>query len=236
MAGCPLQGAAVAGAQQRAVAGCVRRCQGAQDAARLPGHGLAVVQQGNVRAEQRKQVLAGKRVVGAAQNQGVNLPIFSAKLAYGAYVVCAKRYRFVSIFALDGIGQTIAGLADKIGLAVQGFEQRAKFGAAQRATGRHHADAPGLAVGQCRFERRLHADDGQAWVLLAQHVNGGGGGGVAGHDQRLDAVLSAQVAGDGARTLDHVGVVTLAIGGVAAVRQVNKIFMGQLGAQGAQHT
>ena len=51
-----------------------------------------------------------------------------------------------------------------------------------------HADASGAGQSHRRLEGRLHADDRQVGVLCAQQVYGGGGGRVAGDDQRLDAM------------------------------------------------
>lgn len=84
--------------------------------ARLTCDRFAVIDQLDIGPHLFAQVFADKRVVGAAQHQRVDLPNFSAKLTDGLRVICTQCYYFCSVFALDGISQTIAGLANEIGL------------------------------------------------------------------------------------------------------------------------
>ena len=81
-----------------------------------------------------------------------------------------------------------------------------------------------------RLERGLYADDGQLWVFLAQQVDGGGCGGVAGHHQGLGA-QTHQVVGEGASSADDMGRITFAVGCVAAVGHIHKALAWQLSAQ-----
>ncbi len=67
-------------------------------------------------------------------------------------------------------------------------------------------------------------------MLGAQQVDGRGRGRVAGDHQRLYALVP-QMGGEGARAGDHMGLVPLAIGRVAAVGDVDEVVVRQLGAQ-----
>ncbi len=149
-----------------------QRVVGFQQALRLPRHRCAAVDQLHLRPEQGTQFRGGKRVVGAAQHQRVDLSGFMAKLADSPCVFCAERFYFDSILALDGICQAVAGLQDEVSLALQGIEQDTELGAFQRAARGHDADAPGLAQLRGRLERRFDTDDGQLRVLLAQQLDG----------------------------------------------------------------
>jgi len=68
-----------------------------------------------------------------------------------------------------------------------------------------------------------------------QAVDGQGGGGVAGHHQRVDPVHLPQPLHDGLRPLCHPVRASLAVGRVQAVGQVGEAHARQLGAQGPQH-
>ena len=76
------------------------------------------------------------------------------------------------------------------------------------------------------FDGGLHANDGKRGKFLAQSMNGRRRGSVAGHHQQLNMVVLQQVARDEAGALHNVRLVALAIGRMAGVRQVDKIFIG----------
>ena len=48
-------------------------------------------------------------------------------------------------------------------------------------------------------------------------------------------MLRQQMAGDGAGAFNHMGVIAFAVGRVAAVRHVHKVFKREFGAQRPQH-
>lgn len=77
--------------------------------------------------------------------------------------------------------------------------------------------------------------NGRSGWGLPQIVDGEGGGGVAGDHQRLNAVLGAQLFCDPLRACDHELNSSLAIRRVGVVGQVDKVHLGQLGSQRAQH-
>jgi hypothetical protein len=66
-------------------------------------------------------------------------------------------------------------------------------------------------------------------------MNGRRRGRVAGYHQRLDGVALDQKVGNGMRTLQHMGVIALAIGRVAIVGQVHQRLQRHFRLQGAQH-
>jgi hypothetical protein len=119
---------------------------------------------------------------------------------------------------------------------MQAFQQLAKLFAVQCAACGHHTDeARGAGFG-CGLECRLDPNDGRLRVCRAQGVDGSGSGGVAGHHQSLDGMLCNQVVGNGMRALQHVGIVTLAIGRMAVVGHIHKALPRHFCLQRAQHT
>jgi hypothetical protein len=81
----------------------------------------------------------------------------------------------------------------------------------------------------------LQAHDRQRRVFCAQQVDGSRRGRVAGHHQRLDAVLGDQLPGHLARALDHIGIAALAIGRKGRIGEIHEAFVRQLGAQRGEH-
>ena len=72
-------------------------------------------------------------------------------------------------------------------------------------------------------------------MVLAQQFDSGGCGGIAGHNHGFDLVMLAQVACDGVRARNDVVVIALAIGRMAAVRDIDEALVWHLGTQRAQH-
>ena len=114
---------------------------------------------------------------------------------------------------------------------MQGFQQTLKFFAVQGAACGHDSNAPGFALCSGGFERGLYADDRQLWVPAAQVFDGRSSCGIAGHHQNFDAVLPDQIVRDGVGPRDHMAVVALSIGCVAAVGHVNETLQRQFGNQ-----
>jgi len=131
--------------------------------------------------------------------------------------------------------QAVAGLQHKGRLAVQRGQQGVEFFALQRAACGHDTNQAGLAVGSGGLQRGFDTDDGQVQVVLPQQADGSRSGGVACHHQGLDLVLLPQVTRNGMGARNDMGVIALSVGGVAAVRHIHKLFVGQLGPQRAQH-
>ena len=90
-------------------------------------------------------------------------------------------------------------------------QQRPESGAGQRAAGCHHADAPGTAERDGRFQCGLDANQRQCGMLGVQLMNGGSRRRFASHHQRLDA-LAHRVPDDGAGTAQHMFRIALAVG------------------------
>ena len=134
----------------------------------------------------------GKRVVRAAQHQRVDLPGPGAEAADGTRCSCAhSASTCASSSASIAAARPSQGCSTNSAWSLQRIVQRANFGAGQRAARGQHGDAAGAAARHGRLERRLDADQRQLGVARAQQVDGRGGGRVAGHHQRLDAVLFA---------------------------------------------
>ena len=181
--------------------------------------------------------------MGAAQHQRVHLAWASAKAAHGRGVL---RQQFGDVFLgwgglqgqgalFDGQGQPIASLHREPRLSLHRVEQTRELVTGHGAARGDHANVACLAQGHRGFEGGFYPDQRQLWVLRAQFVDRRSGGGVAGHDQRLDLVMRQQIPGDGMRALTHVEIGFLAIGRVGVVGQVDKVFMGQGALQRLQH-
>lgn len=93
------------------------------------GYGLAGVQDVNRQSDQLAQVSTCECVVGAAQDERVDLPWFAAELAHLAYVLVAECYRFRSVIDLNGARQAVAGLVDELGLSLEQCQQCGIFAA-----------------------------------------------------------------------------------------------------------
>ena len=96
------------------------------------------------------------------------------------------------------------------------------------------ADLAVARGGGGRLEARLHAHHRQVRVARPHRLDGGHGGGVAGHHQRLDAAPEQKFRhGQGA--LDHELLGLVAIRRVAGIGEVQQMLVRQLRADVAQH-
>ena len=118
-----------------------------------------------------------------------------------------------------------------VGEAVQ---QHVKFLLTQRDRRGHHADLPAGEVIRGHLERRFNADDDLVRILCAQVDNRGGGGGVAGHNQRL-AAARHQAFGCRKRQRPHLGCGPRAVGCVGGVAEVQIPLLRHEPHQLAQH-
>ena len=85
----------------------------------------------------------------------------------------------------------------KAGALTVFFNQACHAMAGNGAARSHHPHVVGLAGVRRRFDCRFHANDRQIRHLGAQCLHGRSRGGVAGNHQNFDAMLLAQVLGDG---------------------------------------
>ena len=103
--------------------GLCRRSTGLEESSGLAGYRLTGRDERDVRACQVTQMHLQKGVVRAAQNQRINLAWLGAKWPDSPRVLCAECYQLRSIIRmdvlLDGLGQTVAGLADEFGQRAQ---------------------------------------------------------------------------------------------------------------------
>jgi hypothetical protein len=102
-----------------------------------------------------------------------------------------------------------------------------EFFAGQGARRCQHADLAVAGGRSGRLQARLDADDGHGPDNAPQQLDGGHGGRIAGHDQRLGA-LREQEAGDGQRAFDHHVLRLVAVGRKAGIGQVEQVFVRQL--------
>ena len=144
-----------------------------------------------------------------------------------------------NVSPLDGMSQSVASLDAHVQRPLRGprhaLQQLGKTRALYRRTRGQHADVAVARQGRCRLERRLHANERQIGVGMAQPVDGERGGGVAGDHQRVNPVLGPQLRGHPMCSIQHHLGSPFAIGRVGVVCQVDKMHLGQLGTQRAQH-
>ena len=193
--------------------------------------------------QQFAQILFDKHIVGAAQHQGVDVARCAAKAAHGLGVglqqVRDLRLRSLGLIGqgavFDGRGQAVAGQDFKMRLALHAGQQSRKLVTDHGGPGGHHADVTGLALGQGRFECGLQPHQWERRVPCSQFVYSRCGGGIAGHDQRLDVVLRQQVLGNRVGALADEGFAFFAVRRVCVVGQVHKVLVRQFCLQGLQH-
>ena len=177
--------------------------------------------------------------MGAAEYQGVDGRPVGVLLAQLLPVVCGPFQHGLGIVAFNGVGQSVTGLAAHmqrmIGRGFHTTEELYEAGTLNGAARGKHANVSVSGQKSCWLERGLHADERQIGVGFSQIVDGEGRRCVAGHHQRLNGVLSAQLLGDPLCPCDHHLGGSLAIRRVGVVGQVNKMHLRQLGAQRAQH-
>ena len=169
--------------------------------------------------------------MGAAEDQGVAARR-QQRLHVGLEQRAGRRRGQRALF--DALHQPRAGLGDHLHVAGEAIQQRGEAGALQRAGGGQHAHRAAAGRRRRRLDRRLHADDRQPGVALAQFGHRRRGGGVAGQHQRLGALAEEEV-GDAPAALADVFGTLLAVGHVAAVGDVQQRLGRQPRADLAEH-
>ena len=180
-------------------------------------------------AERALEHRAHERVVGAAEDHGVDLRLAQRRAVAADRVDDAAVEREA---ALDDRGQVRAGDRGDVDERV-GLGDRALVGAAR--DGRRRGEQPDAAVARRRHrlhrpglhdaehvdaERRLHQ-------AAAQHRQRGRGGRVAGHHEQLDPARD-QLLGDLERERLQLGRRALAVGEARGVREVDEVLVRQL--------
>ncbi len=207
-----------------------KRRQRLQPPPHLPGHRRAGVDDGDVRTRQALDQLGQKRVVGAAEHQRVRA-LFQQWLQISLQQRAGTRPVQIAVF--HAIGQAGAGLHHHPRPMAVLVEQGGEFIAAHGVAGGQDADHAGTGGGHRWLERRFDADD-RCIEARAQPRDCRCRGGVARHHYRL-GVLIEQVVGDQQRTLDDEFSRFAAVRGVAGIRHVQQVFVGQVSANAPQH-
>jgi hypothetical protein len=156
---------------------------GDQDIADAAGDGVAAVHDPDRSPGDRSDDIDQERVVGAAEDDGVDA-VRDERHDHVAQLV--RHLVRVALASLDPVGE--AGHADRPDVEpspVAGQEVR-ESGAGGRDGGRQDGDLAGNGQGGRRLDGRLKADDWEG-DPLTQEIEGTGGGGVAGHDDGLHA-------------------------------------------------
>ncbi len=140
----------------------------------------------------------------------------------------------LGVGGLDGIGQAGAGLQHQRGAVGVGLGQAAELVARERARGREHADAVRGTQRHGRLHAGLDAHQRQRGRRGAQRGDGRGGGGIAGDDDHLRALV-AQEARDAFGAVAQEFLAAVAVRRVGCVGGVEQFGVRQAGADRLHH-
>ena len=164
--------------------------------------------------------------MGAAEHQGVDA-LGDQGLDHRAHEGAGVGRIDVAFF--DLVGPAHALCRDELDIGRKRLDAPEQLGVAfagQGARGGQHAHFARHGFHGGRLEARLDADDGDA-VLGAQGLHCGGGGGIAGHDDGLDALVDHPAA-DAEAAFEDEFVGFFAVRRVARIGEIDQVFVGQI--------